>query len=71
MQMEELKQREHGTYTEVRTEKEVMAVTTSSPLCVVHFYHKEFRRCLIMGMLGRHLLRLLILQLPLSLPLLL
>lgn len=40
--------REHGTYTEVLTEKEIMKITTSSQRCVVHFYHKEFRRCMIM-----------------------
>lgn len=47
-ELEEMKQREHGTYQEVMNEKEVMNVTTTSKICVVHFFHKEFRRCMIM-----------------------
>jgi hypothetical protein len=48
VKVQEMKAREHGVYTEVRTEKEILAITTSSKHCVVHFYHKEFRRCHIM-----------------------
>ena len=48
IEVQEMKQREHGTYTEIPTEKEVLKITTSTKRCVVHFYHKEFRRCLIM-----------------------
>ncbi|KAI0269119.1 thioredoxin-like protein [Gloeopeniophorella convolvens] len=50
-EMERLKQmREdmHGKYSEVTDEKEVIRSTASEPLCVVHFYHSNFRRCAIM-----------------------
>jgi hypothetical protein len=46
-QVNAMKQRDHGTYTEVLREKELMELTLKSKLCIVHFYHKEFRRCLI------------------------
>ncbi|KAH8552698.1 thioredoxin-like protein [Umbelopsis sp. PMI_123] len=39
---------DHGTYEEISKEKEVMKLTTSSKYVVVHFFHKDFRRCDIM-----------------------
>jgi len=50
-EMEHLKQmREdmHGKYTELTDEKEVIRTCASEPLCVIHFYHSNFRRCAIM-----------------------
>ncbi|KAJ3156851.1 hypothetical protein HK101_001459 [Irineochytrium annulatum] len=38
----------HGTYEEIHTEKEVLTVTTKTDKVIVHFFHKEFRRCQIM-----------------------
>lgn len=38
----------HGEYTEVTNEKEILRITTSSHKVLVHFYHKEFKRCQIM-----------------------
>ncbi|KAI9335236.1 thioredoxin-like protein [Obelidium mucronatum] len=42
----------HGSYENILSEKEVLSITTSIDKVVVHFYHKEFRRCQIMD---RHL----------------
>ncbi|CAG8801063.1 16286_t:CDS:2, partial [Gigaspora rosea] len=39
---------EHGSYTEITDEKEILKITTTTKQCVVHFFHKEFRRCQIM-----------------------
>ncbi|CAG8668373.1 18132_t:CDS:2 [Cetraspora pellucida] len=46
--LQEMRQNDHGSYTEITDEKEILKITTTSKLCVVHFYHKEFRRCQIM-----------------------
>ncbi|KAJ3100583.1 hypothetical protein HDU96_010289 [Phlyctochytrium bullatum] len=37
----------HGSYEDIDSEKEILKITTSTDKCVVHFYHKEFRRCQI------------------------
>lgn len=39
---------EYGTYTEIKDEKQVMDITTSSKLCVVHFMKPDFARCRVM-----------------------
>ncbi|CAO3665144.1 unnamed protein product [Umbelopsis vinacea] len=39
---------EHGSFVELSTEKELMKLTTTSRYVVVHFFHKDFRRCDIM-----------------------
>ncbi|RDB22590.1 Thioredoxin domain-containing protein plp1 [Hypsizygus marmoreus] len=46
--MQEMKQNEHGRYTEIMDEKEVVRVSAHEPRCVVHFYHPNFKRCEIM-----------------------
>ncbi|KNE57642.1 hypothetical protein AMAG_04507 [Allomyces macrogynus ATCC 38327] len=43
-----MRENAHGTYAEIKDEKEVLKITTSTNKCVVHFFHKEFRRCAIM-----------------------
>lgn len=43
-----LKDNEHGTYTEIKDEKALMDITTSTKLCVVHFSKPDFNRCRIM-----------------------
>ncbi|CAG8591475.1 10883_t:CDS:2 [Diversispora eburnea] len=48
MKLQEMRQNDHGSYTEILSEKEILKITTTSKLCVVHFFHKEFRRCQIM-----------------------
>lgn len=53
VKLQEMSQNEHGLYTEVANEKEILKITTNAKLCVVHFFHKEFRRCQIMD---KHLL---------------
>ncbi|RHZ71235.1 hypothetical protein Glove_261g82 [Diversispora epigaea] len=48
MKLQEMRQNDHGSCTEILSEKEILKITTTSKLCVVHFFHKEFRRCKIM-----------------------
>ncbi|KAF3049664.1 hypothetical protein E8E11_009074 [Didymella keratinophila] len=43
-----LKASEHGTYSEVKDEKSLMDITTSTKNCVVHFFKPDFNRCRIM-----------------------
>jgi len=43
-----MRQSEHGTYQEIKDEKALMDITTSTKLCVVHFYKPDFNRCRIM-----------------------
>ncbi|KAF9172690.1 hypothetical protein BGX21_000308 [Mortierella sp. AD011] len=38
---------DHGSYKDITDEKEVMDITTKTKHCVVHFYHSDFRRCMI------------------------
>ncbi|KAF9998924.1 hypothetical protein BGZ80_006538 [Entomortierella chlamydospora] len=38
---------DHGSYKDITNEKEVMDITTKTKHCVVHFYHSDFRRCMI------------------------
>lgn len=43
-----MKETSHGTYTEIKDEKVLMDITTSTKLCVVHFMKPDFNRCRIM-----------------------
>ncbi|KAF9165593.1 hypothetical protein DFQ26_009725 [Actinomortierella ambigua] len=43
---------DHDQYKEVTVEKELMETTTKTKCCVIHFYHSDFRRCMIVD---RHL----------------
>ncbi|KAK4501190.1 hypothetical protein PRZ48_006997 [Zasmidium cellare] len=43
-----MKETSHGTYMEIKDEKELMDITTSTKLCVVHFMKPDFNRCRIM-----------------------
>lgn len=43
-----LRGQEHGTYTEIRDEKALMEITTTTKWCVVHFFKPDFGRCGIM-----------------------
>ena len=45
---QQLKASEHGTYSEIKDEKALMDITTSTKLCVVHFFKPDFNRCHIM-----------------------
>ncbi|KAG0258785.1 hypothetical protein BG011_003083 [Mortierella polycephala] len=38
---------DHGSYKDVTDEKEIMDITTKTKHCVIHFYHTDFRRCMI------------------------
>ncbi|KAG0272031.1 hypothetical protein BGZ95_000096 [Linnemannia exigua] len=38
---------ESGIYKDITDEKEVMDITTKTKRCVIHFYHSDFRRCMI------------------------
>lgn len=43
-----MKNQEHGTYSEIKDEKALMDITTSTKLCIVHFFKSDFNRCRIM-----------------------
>ncbi|KAF2790065.1 thioredoxin-like protein [Melanomma pulvis-pyrius CBS 109.77] len=43
-----LRANQHGTYVEIKDEKGLMDITTSTKLCVVHFFKPDFNRCRIM-----------------------
>lgn len=43
-----MKEKQHGTYTEILEERAFLDMTTSVDRCVVHFYHPDFRRCELM-----------------------
>ncbi|KAL8796592.1 MAG: hypothetical protein Q9182_007321 [Xanthomendoza sp. 2 TL-2023] len=52
----QLRNREHGQYTEIKAEKALMdIVNTDAELCVVHFFKSDFHRC---GIMDGHLERL-------------
>jgi len=44
----DMRNSDHGTYTEVKDEKKLMDLTTTAKLCVVHFMKPDFARCRIM-----------------------
>ncbi|KAI8918492.1 thioredoxin-like protein [Powellomyces hirtus] len=46
--LEEAKTYAYGTYETISTESEVLKITTTTKNCVVHFAHKNFRRCQLM-----------------------
>ena len=43
-----MRSHEHGTYIEIKDEKRLMEITTSTKWCVVHFFKPDFGRCGIM-----------------------
>ena len=43
-----LRANDHGSYVEIKDEKALMDITTSTKLCVVHFFKPDFNRCRIM-----------------------
>jgi len=53
--LKRLKDSGHGRYDEITEEKLVLQTTIDEPLCVIHFYMPNFRRCTIMD---KHLSRL-------------
>ncbi|CCA70475.1 related to PLP1-Phosducin homologue likely to be involved in regulation of pheromone response [Serendipita indica DSM 11827] len=44
----DLREIDHGKYTEVDDEKEVIRISANEKRCVIHFYHRNFQRCAIM-----------------------
>ncbi|GJJ07477.1 hypothetical protein Clacol_001679 [Clathrus columnatus] len=44
----DLRENDHGKYTEVMREKQVIEICAQEKHCVVHFYHRNFPRCKIM-----------------------
>lgn len=43
-----MRETSHGTYTEIKDEKQVLDITTSEKLAVVHFMKPDFGRCRVM-----------------------
>lgn len=48
----QLRAAEHGTYAEIKEERQLMDITTGTRLAVVHFFKPDFGRC---GVMDRHL----------------
>jgi hypothetical protein len=48
----QMREQGSGLYSEIKDEKQVMDITTSTKLCVLHFYKNDFGRC---GVIDRHL----------------
>ncbi|KIJ56693.1 hypothetical protein M422DRAFT_57358 [Sphaerobolus stellatus SS14] len=46
--VKDMRENEHGKYTEVADEKEVVKICANEERCVVHFYHRNFQRCKVM-----------------------
>ncbi|KAK7099284.1 uncharacterized protein [Littorina saxatilis] len=46
-QFNSMKDKQHGEYTLLEEEKAFLDTTTSERLCIVHFFHPDFRRCAI------------------------
>ncbi|KAL5032973.1 hypothetical protein RTP6_000997 [Batrachochytrium dendrobatidis] len=46
--LRQMGQARHGHYETIRTEKDILHITTTAERCVVHFSHKDFRRCQLM-----------------------
>ncbi|EIM88308.1 thioredoxin-like protein [Stereum hirsutum FP-91666 SS1] len=46
--MKEMKANQHGKYSEITDEKEVIQLSAREERCVIHFYHSNFQRCQIM-----------------------
>ncbi|KZS97674.1 thioredoxin-like protein [Sistotremastrum niveocremeum HHB9708] len=44
----DMRESDHGKYTEVFDEKEVVKLSANESRCVIHFYHRDFTRCKIM-----------------------
>ncbi|KAG8823746.1 hypothetical protein FRC19_003259 [Serendipita sp. 401] len=44
----DLREIDHGKYTEITDEKEVIRISAYEKRCVIHFYHRNFQRCTIM-----------------------
>ncbi|KAI0796740.1 GTPase inhibitor [Abortiporus biennis] len=53
--LQQMKSTGHGQYQEITDEREVVRISANEKLCVVHFYHDNFRRCKIMD---KHLTKL-------------
>ncbi|KAH7887642.1 thioredoxin-like protein [Phlebopus sp. FC_14] len=53
--LKEMQENAHGTYTEIANEKEAIRISASESRCVIHFYHRNFKRCEIMD---KHLAKL-------------
>ncbi|PVF91914.1 thioredoxin-like protein [Serendipita vermifera] len=44
----DLREIDHGKYTEIFDEKEVIRTSANEKKCIIHFYHRNFQRCKIM-----------------------
>ncbi|KAF9451664.1 thioredoxin-like protein [Macrolepiota fuliginosa MF-IS2] len=53
--MKGLRESQHGMYSEITDEKEVVRISAREPRCIIHFYHSNFKRCEIMD---KHLAKL-------------
>ncbi|KAG8744089.1 hypothetical protein FRC12_014876 [Ceratobasidium sp. 428] len=47
-QVRDMRENEHGRLAEITDEKDVIKTSANESRCVIHFYHRDFRRCAIM-----------------------
>lgn len=47
----QLQSQEHGNHTEIKDEKALMEITTTTKYCVVHFFKPDFGKCGVMDSL--------------------
>ncbi|USW51344.1 Putative phosducin, thioredoxin-like domain, Thioredoxin-like superfamily [Septoria linicola] len=40
-----MKETSHGTYQEIKSEENLMSISTSEKLCIIHFMKPDFNRC--------------------------
>ncbi|EPZ31902.1 thioredoxin-like protein [Rozella allomycis CSF55] len=48
LELSRMRENGHGEYFEATNDKEILNITTSTKRVLVHFYHKDFKRCQIM-----------------------
>ena len=46
--IKEIRENQYGSYQEITREKEILDITTTTKHCILHFYHADFKSCLIM-----------------------
>ncbi|PAV20931.1 gtpase inhibitor [Pyrrhoderma noxium] len=47
--LKDMREKEHGQLTEILDEKEAIRISANEKRCVIHFYHRDFKRCDIMN----------------------
>ncbi|KAH8118311.1 thioredoxin-like protein [Phellopilus nigrolimitatus] len=48
-QVKDMREQDHGRLAEITDEKEAIRITANEKRCIIHFYHRDFKRCEIMN----------------------